>query len=193
MAEGFYRVKVPEDAKTALVEGKDTLVVSAETSAEAILIAKAYLHLPSDAAWAASTPVLLAHVTDLEGWRMRVLIRDPADDSIVEDVTVTAGSADDFDAIGDLMVIALNATDSIGAAAYSTPNLIIADGGGVDDLGDMAVEVFFMPPITWDDPTIDFDEFYNTIVDEGASNADLTVVLVDVIAPTVLYELGSGS
>ena len=123
---------------------------------------------------------------------MRILITDPADDSVVEDVTVTATSADTFDEIAALMVIALNATDSIGAAAYSTPNLIIADGGGVDDLGDMAVAVSFLPPITWDDPTIDFPEFYGTIVDEGASNADLTVALVDVIAPTVLYQLGSG-
>jgi len=191
MAEGFYYVKVPETAKTLLVEGKDSLVVSAESSAEAILAAKAYLHLPSDAAWAASTPVLLEHDVDLVGWRMRVLITDPADDSVVEDVTVTGTSADTFDEIGDLMVIGLNATASIGAAAYSTPNLIIADGGGVDDLGDMAVAVSFLPPITWDDPTIDFPEFYGTIVDEGASNADLTVVLNDVVAPTVLYELGS--
>lgn len=193
MAEGFYRVKVPEDAKTALVEGKDTLIVSAETSAEAILAAKAYLHLPSDAAWAASTPVLLAHDADLEGWRFRILITDPADDSVVVDVTVTATSADTFDEIAALMVIALNATTPISAAAYSTPNLIIADGGGVDDLGDMAVACSFLPPITWDDSTIDFDEFYDTIVDEGASNADLTVVLYDVIAPTVMYQLGSGS
>jgi hypothetical protein len=192
MAEGFYKVKVPEDAKTALVEGKDTLIVSAESSAEAILTAKAYLHLPSDAAWAASTPVLLAHDVDLEGWRLRVHVTDPADDSTVVDVTVTATSADTFDEIGDLMVIALNATDEIGAAAYSTPNLIVADGGGVDDLGDMAVAVYFLPPITWDDPSISFPAFYGTIVDEGASNADLTVVLNDVVAPTVLYQLGSG-
>lgn len=191
MAEGFYYVPLPAGAKLDLVEGKDTLIVSAETSAEAILTAKAALHLPSDAAWAASTPVLLAHDVDLEGWRMRVHVTDPADDSTVVDVTVTATSADTFDEIAALMVIALNATTPIGAAAYSTPNLIIADGGGVDDLGDMAVDVSFLPPSTWDDPTIDFDEFYDTIVDEGASNADLTVVLYDVVAPTVLYQLGS--
>lgn len=193
MSEGFYYVKVPEDAKTHLVEGKDALIVSAETSAEALLAAKAALHMPSDAAWASATPVLLAHDADLEGWRMRVHVTDPADDSTVVDVTVTATSADTFDEIAALMVIALNATTPIGAAAYSTPNLIIADGGGVDDLGDMAVAVSFLPPITWSDPTIDFDEFYDTIVDEGASNADLTVVLYDVIAPTLLYELGTGS
>ena len=69
MAEGFYYVKVPEDAKTSLVEKKDVLVVSAESSAEAILAAKAYLQIPSDAAWAAATPVLLAHDVNLEGWR----------------------------------------------------------------------------------------------------------------------------
>lgn len=188
MAEGFFYVKVPEDAKTALVEGHDSLVVSAESSAEAILTAKAYLHLPSDAAWAAATPVLLAHDVDLLGWRARISIYDTAA-ALVEQVTVTAVTTDDFDDIGNDLVTALNATSSIAGAAYSTPNLKIAET--TDSLGDHTVVVEFLPPITWDDPSITFPAFYGTLVHEGSSGDALTVVLNDVVAPTVLYQLGS--
>ena len=190
MAEGFWKVTVPVDARLDLVEGKDTLIVSAESSAEAILTAKAYLHLPSDAAWAASTPVLLAHDVDLVGWRLRIHITDPADDSTVEDVYTTATAGDTFDEIGDLAVIALNATTSIGNASYSTPALDIA--AIADNIGDMAVAVTFLPPVTWDDPTINFPAMVGAITDEGIAGAALVVVLIDVVAPTVLYQLGSG-
>lgn len=189
MAEGFFRVLVPIDARLNLVEGKDTLIISAETSAEAILAAKAYLHLPSDAAWASSTPVVLAHDVDLLGWRVKCVIKDTNGD-VVESVTVTAVTTDDFDDIGNDLVTALNATDSIAGAAYSTPALTIAET--TDTLGDHTVEFSFLPPITWDDSTIDFDEFYDTLVHEGVGGAALSVSLNDVVAPTVLYQLGSG-
>ena len=189
MAEGFYKVSVPVDARLNLVEGKDTLVISAESSAEAILAAKAYLHLPSDAAWVSSTPVLLAHVTDLIGWRARITISDTSGDQ-VEQVTVTAVITDDFDDIGNDLVTALNATDSIAGAAYSTPALTIAET--TDTLGDHTVVVEFLPPTTWDDPTISFPTFRTSIVHEGAGGAALSCNLIDVVAPTVLYQLGSG-
>ena len=189
MAEGFFKVEVPVDARLNLVEGKDTLVVSAESSAEAILTAKAYLHLPSDAAWAASTPVLLAHDVDLVGWRARISIYDTGA-ALVEQVTVTAASADGFDEIGDDLVVALNLTTSIAGAAYATPALTIAET--TDGIGDHTVVVEFLPPTTWDDPTISFPTFRTTIVHEGAGGAALTCNLIDVVAPTVLYQLGSG-
>ena len=168
MAEGFYKVQVPVDAKIDLVEGKDTLIVSAESSAEAILAAKAFLHLPSDAAWAASTPVLLAHVTDLEGWRARISIYDTAA-ALLERVTVVADSADGFDEIGADLVVALNLTTSIAGAAYATPALTIAET--TDTLGDHTVVVEFMPPTSWDDPSIVFPAFYASLVHEGAGGA----------------------
>ena len=188
MAEGFYYVKVPEDAKISLVEGRDVLIVSAESSAEAILAAKAKLHLPSDTAWAAATPVLLAHDVDLLGWRARVSIYDTAGD-LVERVTVTAVTTDDFDDIGNDLVTALNATTSIAGAAYSTPALTIAET--TDALGDHTVVFEFLPPITQDDPSIDFPAFYDTLVHEGSSGDALSISLNDVVAPTVLYQLGS--
>lgn len=188
MAEGFYYVKVPEDAKISLVEGKDVLIVSAESSAEAILAAKAKLHLPSDAAWVSSTPVLLAHVTDLIGWRAKIKIYDTAGD-LVHTVEVTAVITDDFDDLGNDLVTALNALTGIAGAAYATPALTIAET--TDGIGDHTVVFEFLPPITQDDPSITFPAFYDTLVHEGAGGAALSISLNDVVAPTVLYQLGS--
>lgn len=187
MAEGFYYVEVPVDAKTHLVAGHDALIISAESSAEAILTAKASLHMPSDAAWAAATPVLLAHDVDLLGWRCRISIYDTVA-ALVEQVTVTAVTTDDFDDIGNDLVTALNLT-SIAGAAYSTPALTIAETS--DGIGDHTVVIEFLPPITWDDPTITFPAFWDTLVHEGAGGDALSVSLNDVVAPTVLYALGS--
>lgn len=188
MAESFYHVALPETAKSLIQNGKDKCIVSAESSAEAILAAKAYMNLPSDEAWAAATVTALAHVTDLEGWRVNINIADTSGDT-VEDVTVTATSGDGFDEIGALLVTALNATDSISGAAYSTPTLTVAAGSGTDNLGDHTVTCTFLPPTTWDDPTIEFSSIFSTITHEGLATADLSVVLLDVVAPTVLYEV----
>lgn len=185
MAEAFYMVSLPASAKTLLKNGKDKVVVSAESGAEAILAAKADMHLPSDAAWAAATATALAHVTDLEGWRARINISLAG--VTVEEVTVTAASGDGFDEIGDDLVVALNATDSIANSAYATPNLTISSIA--DGIGDHLVTVSFLPPTTWDDDTIVFSSLFGAIVDEGIAGAALTVVLNDVVAPTKLYEV----
>lgn len=186
MAEAFYMVSLPDSAKTIKKNGKDKIIVSAESSAEALLIGKAALHLPSDAAWASATATALAHVTDLEGWRANVKVATSAGVTVA-DVTVTAASGDTFDEIGDDLVTALNATDDIAGAAYSTPNLTIAET--TDSLGDHVVTVKFLPPITWSDPTIEFSSLFGTVTDEGVSGAALAVVLNDVVAPTKLYEV----
>jgi hypothetical protein len=185
MAEQFFHVALPESAKTHLTDGKDKLIVSAESSAEALLAAKAYLNLPSDAAWAAATATALAHVTDLVGWRARINISLAG--VTVEEVTVTAVATDDFDDIGGDLVTALNATTSIANAAYATPNLTISSIA--DAIGDHKVTVSMLPPVTWDDSTIVFSSLFGTIVDEGIAAAALTVVLNDVVAPTVLYQV----
>jgi len=185
MAEAFYMVSLPASAKTHLKNGKDKVVVSAESGAEALLVAKAAVHLPSDAAWAAATATALAHVTDLEGWRAKVTLSTGG--AVVETVTVTAASGDDFDDIGGDLVTALNATTSIANAAYATPNLTVA--AIADGLGDHTLTVAFLPPTTWDDDTIEFSSLFGAIVHEGIAGADVTVVLNDVVAPTKLYEV----
>lgn len=189
---GFYYVPLPETAKTILVEGKDTLIIGAESSAEAILTAKAYLHLPSDAAWVASTPVLLADPADLVGWRCKISIYDTAA-ALVESVTVTAVTTGTADSLGALLVTALNLTTSIAGAAYNSSTNVLTIAETTDGLGDHTVVAEFLPPTTWDDPTISLPAFYTSLTHEGSSGDALAVTLVQVVTPAVLYQLGSGS
>jgi len=186
---GLYHVALPSTAKSTLVEGKDVCIVVAESAAEAKLVAKAQMLLPSDAAWAAATVTELTEASDLAGWRARITINDSSGDQ-VEQVTVTGVTVADFDSIGALLVTALNATDSIAGAAYSSPDLTIAET--TDGLGDHTVICEFLPPTTWHDPTINFPAFYGTLVHEGDPGDALTVVLNDVTTPELLYQLGSG-
>lgn len=183
---GFYHVSLPETAKTILKEGKDVFVVVAQSAAEALLVAKASVHLPSDEAWAAATATLLADSADLAGWRAKISIYDTVA-ALVEQVEVTGVTVADFDSIGALLVTALNLTTSIAGAAYSTPALTIAET--TDSLGDHTVVAEFLPPTTWDDPTITFPAFYASLVHEGASGAALTVNLIDVATPEVLWKV----
>lgn len=184
----IYHVQLPESAKTFLREGKDAAVVVAESAADAKQVMKAYLGLPSDSAWAAATVTEITEGTDLENWRARVTIKDTGG-TVVEEVTVTAASGDDFDNIGGDLATALNATASIAGAAYSTPNLTVAET--TDGLGDHTVEVAMLPPATWDDPTIELAGLFGTITHEGASGDALAVVLLDTALPAVKYQIDS--
>lgn len=61
---GVYHLALGVKSKTFLKEGHDQLIVVAESSADAKQVAKAYMGLPSDAAWAAATATLIAEDTD---------------------------------------------------------------------------------------------------------------------------------
>jgi hypothetical protein len=188
---GLYHVQLPEAAKSFLQEHKDTCIIVAQTAAEALLVAKANIHLPSDEAWASATATAMADAADLEGWRAKITIEDSSGDE-VETVTVTGASGATADTIGALLVIALNATDSIAGAAYDTGTNVLTIAETTDTLGDSTVTCEFLPPTTWNDPTISFDEFYTSLVHEGVSGAALQVTLVQVATPQLLYQLGSG-
>jgi hypothetical protein len=183
---GLYHVQLPADAQFTLVDGKNSAIIVADSTADAKQVLKAYMSIPSDAAWAAATVTALTEGTDLENWRAKLIIKDTNGD-IVETVEVTAASGDDFDDIGGDLVTALNATDTIAGAAYSTPNLKIAET--TDGIGDHTVELYFLPPTTWDDPTINLASLYGTLVHEGASGDALTVVLNDIVLPAVKYQM----
>ena len=185
---GVYHVALDVDAKTFLREGHDQLIVVAESSADAKQVAKAYMGLPSDAAWAASTVTEITEGTDLADWRARITVKDTGG-VIVEQVTVTGVTVADFDSIAALLVTALNATSSIAGATYTTPNLTIAET--TDTLGDHTVEVAMLPPITWDDPEIVIAGLFGTITHEGSAGAALAVVMLDTKLPAIKYEVGS--
>jgi hypothetical protein len=71
--------------------------------------------------------------------------------------------------------------DNVAGAAYDTGTniLIIAEGSGTDDLGDRTVSVTVTPP----NCVGPLASLVSTVVDEGVSTDDLTVVLV---APTAI-------
>ena len=184
---GIFHVALGVDAKTFLKAGHDQLVVVAESAADVKQVAKAYMGLPSDAAWAAATVTEITEGTDLAGWRARVTVKDTG--VVVEQVTVTGVTVADFDSIAALLVTALNATSSISGAAYSTPNLTIA--GTTDTLGDHTVEVAMLPPITWDDPEIAIAGLFGTITHQGMFDDALAVVMLDTKLPAIKYEVGS--
>jgi len=188
---GLYHVQLPATAKTFLEEGKDTFIVVAHTAAEALKVAKASVALPSDAAWAAATATAMADAADLEGWRAKITIVDD-EGAAVETVTVTGAESATADTIGALLVTALNATDSIAGAAYDTGTNVLTIAETSDGIGDSTVTCEFLPPTTWSDPTINFSEFFTTLVHEGAAGAALSVTLVQVATPQLLYKLGSG-
>ena len=171
---GTYIVTLPTTARCTLKEGVDTVVVWAENAADARAIAKASSGGDaSDAAWALATPVLAATAADLEGWRLRIKVGD------IVDCTVTGAAAATVDTIGDLMVIALNATTPIANAAYATPALEIASIA--DGIGDEQVTAYFLPPLAdtdFGDPRVSIPTFLGAIVDGGVAAAALTLALV---------------
>jgi len=182
MAEAFYMVELDVESQTHLKNGKNKMVVSAESAAEAKLAAKAYTHLPSDAAWVAATATLLAHETDLAGWRLRVEI-DTAAGAVLHDLTVTGVTVADFDSIGALMAAAGVVAGL--TSTYATPTLEMATIA--DAIGDHTMRVTLLAPATWDDPTIAFPLGVSTITHEGIAGAILNVVLLDVAPAQVRY------
>jgi hypothetical protein len=181
----IYLVQVPTAGQITMQDNKNAAIVSAVSSAEAILVAKAYTHWPSDAAWAAATATALVDVTDLENYRLRVEI-DNASGVNQHTLTYTAASGDDFDDLGAGMA-ALGVVAGL-TSTYSTPNLQMAAIG--DGIGDHTMRVTVLPPASWDDDdTIPFPSFVGSITHEGVAGAILNVVLLDVIAPTMLYQV----
>ncbi|MBW2636051.1 MAG: hypothetical protein JRC86_00750 [Deltaproteobacteria bacterium] len=139
---------------------------------------------PSDAAWAAATVTALADVTDTAGWRLRVEI-DTAAGVNLHTLTITAVTVGDFDSMGDLMAAAGVAAGL--TSTYSTPDLEMATIG--DGIGDHTMRVTYLPPATWSDPTVEFPSMISTITHEGIAGAILNVVLLDVIAPSVPFQV----
>ena len=181
---GTYIIELGEAARTNLKDGVDTLVVYAHNAADATALVKAAVGGGAgDAAWALITPTLGAVGTDLTGWRLRIKVGD------LVDVTATGAAGATVNSIGDLAVIALNATSLIAGAAYATPNLTIAET--TDGLGDEKVTAYFLPPLLssdFGDPRVSVPTFLSTITDEGAAGDALKIALS--VANTVPRMIG---
>jgi len=185
-----YLVELPSTAQASLPDGANAAVVFAADADDAKSIIKANYTGDSNAAWDAATATEIAAAADMEGFRLRVAVLDA--DPVI-DVTVTAAAADTIDDMGDDMVVALNALDAIGGAAYndSTQVLTIAAGSGADDLGDKAVVVELLAPTTMEGAgKAPIGGFVGAITDEGLATADLNVTLgADTVAVPALYAM----
>lgn len=183
---GLYHVKLADKAGKTIKNGKNAAIVQADSVADAKQIMKAYTGIPTDGSWGEATVTLMSEATDLDGWRTRITIKDTGG-SVVEQVTVTSVATDDFDDIGGDLVTALNATATIAGAAYSTPNLTIAET--TDGIGDHTVELEFLPPTSWDGDDVSLSGLFGTLTHEGASGAALSVVLNNIKTPEVKYQI----
>jgi hypothetical protein len=178
-----YLVKVPDTGGQTLKNGANALIVYADSATDAKAVAKARFGGDSDALWAAATVTAIAAGADLEGWRLHIVVYDGTD---TVDVTVTGAAAATVDTIGALAVTALNATTPIAGAAYNSGTNVLTIAETTDGLGDKAVLAEFLPPAnsSWTGSAA-IPSFVTTVVDEGASGAALSCVLVQSTIPAV--------
>lgn len=164
-------------------EGVDSAIVWAHDSDSAIRAAYGRYPAAGAAAWAAATVTpLVEEAANLEGWVFTVSI---ADETPIT-VSYTAIADDDIDQVGAALVLLLNATAPIAGAAYNSGTNVLKIAETTDGLGDEAVTVTATKD--FGEGSVASPEFFGTIVDEGMSNAVLSVVLVN--APSSSFGYG---
>lgn len=168
-------------AKT--VRGTKSLVVAAESAADAKVFAAS--HFNGDSSWADATATALTEETldadgALTGYTFKIQISGAAGlTSDPVEVSVTGDSDDDLDDVAGKLVTALNGLTDIGNAAYSAPNLTVAAGSAADDLGDGTVRFYVYPPSG--DTLTDLSALFTGaggITHEGVAADDLAIALV---------------
>lgn len=183
----------------------ESMIISAQTSADAAKIADAYSGRDGGGWKAANATqpsvanVALSAATAFEGWKFRVVLYDPAivnaadpDASVAADVTVEgpAGAAS-LDQMGALLVTALNATSAIANASYASGSPdVLTVAGAADGLGDHAVLFYAWPAaLEGGSDGVNFEpSLVASYVDEGAGGDAVTITFVadTVLAPRVV-------
>ena len=169
-----------------LRRGADLMIVSAASSADAIIAARS--RFGGDADWSSATATQLNDVlanaaNALVGWTFRCVISTVGTGAVIVDVTVTGDATNDLlDEIGTLLATALNATAPISNASYTagTQTLIAAQGAS-DALGDKNLRMEIFPPAILEsgqvvNQPVHHSGFVSSITHQGAASADLTVV-----------------
>jgi hypothetical protein len=172
--EHCFLVQLDGNAKTE--KGKvNTLVVAADSEAQALEAAQAYQGGDSNHAWADATVDQAVVATSMEDWTFNVVVvdltTDPADHEVEYDVTVTAGAGEKLADLGTAMAAALVVEGLTASYNAGTSTLTVAAGG--DNVGNRQVLTSLCPP----DSEVSMDSFIGTVTDEGAVGAALTVVL----------------
>lgn len=172
----FWRVSLPESA-TNVTEGARRVVVEAETSEAALSAAGA--RYDGDSQWTEVEEITAA--ADYAGTEFRVEVVG------VCRVRYTGEAGDSIDDVGGALAAALNATDSIEAAAYSSGTQILTIADTTDGLGDKSVGVAIVPAGAKSTVSTDTGPV-GAITDKGSSGDALTVQLYAIAVPRVVSE-----
>lgn len=175
MSVGIQTVSAALNPAVGLVNNVNTQVVQANSSAEAIALAKALHADDNDAVSGAATVVLLSSIPVLTGWVFRVQVTTMTP----TDVSVTGDADDTLDDINAKLVTALNAAGTgITHSSYnSTTNVLTVAAGATDALGDLDVTITITPPTglfvsgyTWSQSDV-----VASVTEGGMSSDDLKV------------------
>ena len=178
----IYRVALPATARSILHDGVAEHLVEAGSTAEALVAVKAVSSKDMNVVWDQATITDL--VQDLEG--------------VVFTVTVDALGANEVFAYtglaGDTWEEVATALEVLAEVTYTsswTPDavadkhgvMVVATGSGTDDVGDKTMTATAIGP----NGEVLSAKFFGTITSEGASNANLEViVLADCPTPRIL-------
>lgn len=190
MALALWKVDLPAVCGLRVFDGKHSALVWANSAAEAKQAVAAASTSDIDAAWLSGTTTEITQPTEnYVGWVFTVILGDNA---ITKSYTGLA--LDDIDDVGVGLKTALN-TSAIDGADYTagTNLLLIAEGGGADDLGDEASITFTVTPPAGLFPTgyiVDSASFFTSLVQDGAADDDLSVVLVNGLPGSVTFIAG---
>lgn len=145
-----------------------------------------------DVNWDNATYTAFAAGADLEGWSLRVQVRDATGAVVAADCTVVGAPAATVDTIAALMVTALNATAPIAGAAYNAGTNVLKVAETTDNLGDQRVVVEFWPPVGTLGQKVSVPGFIGAITHQGLSNAALSVALAAdaYTVPAVMKKFG---
>ena len=175
-----FLVKLSDSAPSKVLEnGANAVVVEAEDAADAKLMAE-FASKIDGADWAGATATTIAAASDMLGWKVRVVVIDPAAAAGVaafEDVTYTGIASDALDDMGTAVAALLAANAGL-TATYTTATQLLTAAIIGDGVGDHIVLIGFFPPGA--DTTLVSGEiggvagFVASVVDEGIAGAVLT-------------------
>lgn len=168
-----YLVKSNAAAVVPRFNGVNSLLVTANSAAEARAIARAKRDGDADAVWAEATVTEVVPDSDLEGWTFSIEI------STIAEVFTHIGEADeDLADVFTALAALLNAHNDISGAGLSNGTFTVA--AGANNLGDQTVTVTITPPdgLFPADYSLSNDIFIDSITDEGDAGDTLEIELV---------------
>ena len=164
------------DEPVSRVDGSNMAVVFAADAADAKAMAQGKFSGDGNASWGAATVTELVEDPTMEGWRLRVRVTPPGGGPDAYDVTYVGIADDVLDDLGLGMEVLLDAAGLDSDYDISTQIMIVATGGGGDDLGDHTLTVEFLPPVDLAPEPIAVPGFIASgPTHEGAANAVLNV------------------